>query len=124
MKVEKEIKIKIDDKGILKGTVGWLLKNADHVTIKATRYDNQGAWLKNKKGETLSVLAIRDWNDDGEVAIIQEFSHGGCALCPNFKVSDPCLKKLQEIAEIAAETMDEIWNHDDPDYRIKLSVEK
>lgn len=47
----------------------------------------------------------------------------GHTLCTNFRVSDACLVKLQELAEEAIETMENIWN-DNPNCDLKLIIEK
>jgi len=122
--MEKQITIKIADKGELRGTVGWLLKNADHVKIGETKSGNQGAWLENQNGETMSVLAIRNWwHEDGEIKTIKSCDPSEYDLSPNFSVSPACLERLQELAETVSEIMEEMWN-ENPECEIELKIKE
>lgn len=56
-----DINIKIDNKGCAEGTIGWLAKNAAMIKIGETKNRNQGAWLQDHQGKTLTILAIRDY---------------------------------------------------------------
>ena len=110
--MEKMIKIKIDDKGRAKGTVGWLLDVADHIKIGTTKSGNQGAWLKDVNGETITVLAIRNWEYKTGIQLIEKCDDMNIShifLCPDFPLSDACYERLYELAQKAAVIMDELW---------------
>lgn len=118
----KEIEININKNNELKGTTSWLAKNADHVDIGETKDGMLGAWLRDKNNKTLSVLAIKNWCNDGKIKTVEAYTYEKATLCPDFEITEACLGKLQEIAKETAKIMEEIWEEDSANYDFKISV--
>ncbi len=113
-----EVTLRIDKKGIKKGTLGWLVDNIDHIVIGDTKVNkHQGAWLKDKDNNTLTVLAIRGFYDDSNKIdrIVQ--ATGSCwqdELSCDFTCSDACWRAIEKIIDIAVEKMEEEYNKEFP----------
>jgi hypothetical protein len=119
--MKKEITINIDNKGFAPGTVGWLCENVDSMLIGKTRDGNQGAWLKDKEGKTLTVLAIRGFYDEDTIdEITRNYGYRGDMDCA-FICSDACWEKIEELTAAAVEKMEGVWESMEGDKSLKIS---
>ena len=124
--MEKVLKIEVDNKGYLWGTLGWVCKNADNVKIGTTKAGKQGAWIKNKEGDTLVTLAIRSFHEeDGKVVKMQneDSSWNELSACESM-CSDACWRKIEEIQEEVVKIMDAEWESDEGEQELTLVREK
>lgn len=115
--MDKILEIKIDNKGHQRGTVGWLLNVADHIKIGESTSGEQGAWLKDKQDKTICPLVIRNWYDNGQLAIVEQLNSDdpGYTLMLDFYTSKACMQKIQELAKEVTGILDEIFEADDKD---------
>jgi hypothetical protein len=112
--MEKTIKIKIANKGKVKGTVGWLADHAAEIKIGESESGRQGAWLKDKDGNIITVLVIRGYWDNEkhklDFAVRRENnSQDGYELVADCFFSDAAWKKIEATQKIVALQMDELW---------------
>lgn len=125
--MEVGIKIKIRNQGNLRGTVGWLAQNAATIDIGKTNGDNQGAWLLDHAGKTITTLAVRNFWDDGEIAKLGRDARNcvwfGEAPDPTDDImacSDSCWNSLETIINKAVELMDEAWEDgEQPSFKLE-----
>ena len=120
--MEKMLKVRIDNKGYLWGTLGWLCKNADSVKIGPTKAGKQGAWIKNKEGDTLVTLAIRSFfEEDGKVVKMQNKDIGWNELSAcEFMCSDACWFVIKQVQQEVENIMDRIWESDEGEQELTL----
>jgi len=121
--MEKILKVEIEKKGYVKGTVGWLCQESASVKIGETENGRQGAWLKDKAGNTMGTLAIREWENYSE-----EIKLFGSSGQPEedvfgFACSDACWKKTKEIQTEAVKIMDELWKSEKGGVDLKIDRE-
>jgi len=122
--MEKQITIKIDKKGLAKGTVGYLLESADHIKIGVTKNNNQAAWLLGKDNETIACLAIRGYLDDGtELMLMENVEDFADNNASDFIWSAAAWEKIEELQEKVAKVMDELWDENLPEHKLIITKE-
>ena len=107
--MEKTLTIKIANQGDVRGTVGWLLKNADSIKIGETKGSKQGAWLKDMEGAPLLCLAIRGYHDNEPDISLSENGRGMMFSACDFSLSAAAWEKVEEIQTEVVEIMDDLW---------------
>ena len=55
------ITLQIQNNGIARGTLGWLCANIGSIKIGETKSGKQAAWLLDRDGKNITVLAVRGW---------------------------------------------------------------
>ena len=111
--MEKLIKIKIDKKGGLQGTVGYLCKHACTIKISETKAGLQGAWLYDETNTKLACLAVRGYVDDNNEVIKMRNEIGGMGSASYFIWSDAAWNRIEELQNETIIIMDEIWEKDE-----------
>ena len=104
-----EININLKHIGHAVGTIGWLAENAHHIHIGACKNGTQGAWLKDKTGKTITVLALAGeegaHNWDGIDVVTREV--GIWQLSCDIYTTDAAWSIIEQLAAIARENMRE-----------------
>lgn len=101
----------------LPGTVAWLLANVGHIDIGRNTAGCQGAWLKDKGGKNITVLAIRGYFPDegvpdpsAKVVRVSKYVEAGeddeNDLTADMAFTKAAWKVIQQLAAAAAEEMD------------------
>lgn len=111
--MEKEIKIKIDKKGELQGTVGYLCRNASTIKIGETKRGLQGAWLYDDKNKKMACLAVRGYFDDNSEVTKMRNEIDDMGSASDFIWSNAAWNKIEELQDETVIIMDEIWEKDD-----------
>ena len=119
------IQISIKKIGHATGTIGWLAENADSITIGKTKDGNPAAWLKDKQGKTLTILAIGGEYGDGSkdgIATVTRMEYGMTwpGSC-DFYTTDAAWEVVKDLAKIARQHMAESAELADG-YKISVAV--
>ena len=123
--MEKQITIKIDKKGLAKGTVGYLLESADHIKIGVTKNNNQAAWLRGKENETIACLCVRGFfGDDAKLILMENVVDYEDNSASGFIWSDAAWEKIEELQEEVAKIMDELWNENLPEHKLIITLDR
>lgn len=111
--MKKEINIK--NQGSCKGTVGWLCENATTIVIGETRSGDQGAWLKDSEGNTITVLAVRNFYGGADKEITRVKRDGSeFDLTCGIPFSDAAWASIQALSEIAEGEMEKSFEIGSP----------
>lgn len=113
--------IKINNQGFSVGSVGWLLSEIDTIKINITQDGaGLGAWLKNKEGKTIVMLACQNYFSQEEQGKITLCDRRSDPFTPGMKheVTDACWYKIQELSEMAKELIIESVKNDPTDKKI------
>lgn len=98
-----EINISIRHIGHATGTIGWLAEHAHHITIAPSKEGNQCAWLYNKDGKLLTLLACREYDTVERVAKASM----GAPWSTETSFTDAAWEIVQSLADIAIAAMEE-----------------
>ena len=103
--MKKEINIK--NQGSCKGTVGWLAKHSAAIFIGETRSGDQGAWLQDSNGNTITVLAVRNFYGGADKEITRVKRDGSeYDLTCDIPCSDAAWASIENLSQLAAEEME------------------
>ena len=121
--MEKILKVEIENRGYIRGTVGWLCVGADRLKIGKTEQGKQGAWLKDREGKTMATLAIRGWGDDSnKISLFGNSGHPEWNAC-DFICSNACWERMKEIQIEAVRIMDELWESEEGEANLRIERE-
>ena len=111
--MKKEIEIK--NQGNSKGTIGWLAKNASTILIGETKSGDQGAWLKDNGGNTITVLAVRNFYGGADKEITKVKRDGSeYDLTCDFPCSDAAWESIERLSHLASEEMEKSFEVGSP----------
>lgn len=101
-----EITIRIDNKGESVGTLGWLLNRAHSIKIGPTKESGkQGAWLKDSSGKTITVLAIRGWDNETDIVRAIRDTNDPFWLTADVQFTDAAWAIICKLQDLAIEAM-------------------
>lgn len=105
-----ELKIIVVNNGDAVGTCGWLVKNADSIRIGTTTKVRQGAWLMDKEGKEITVLAIRGYYGDNTKIIKAENDSGDSygQLTTNMSFTDAAWEVVKTLISAAVAEMEQL----------------
>ncbi len=102
-----EITIKIEKRGDLPGSIGWLAKNAATISIGQTKIEGEpGAWLKDHAGKTIDTLVLV-LGDFGECFLVNRDETNTDELARNYPYTDAAWVVMEQLIKIAAEQLRE-----------------
>jgi hypothetical protein len=104
-----ELKIKFEKDQNVVGTLDWLLANADTIKI-GTKNDCQTAWLLDKEGGSIMILAARDFygepDKDEFIGVAKVAKYSPDVQC-SIPLTDAAWEIVNQLANLAAEQMEE-----------------
>lgn len=109
----KLTKINIVNNGDAVGTCGWLAKNAGSIRIGTTNKGRQGAWLVDKEGREITVLAIRGYYGDNTKIIKAENDTGDLydpygQLTTKVSFTEAAWEALENLISVAVAEMEQL----------------
>jgi hypothetical protein len=106
-KRDKTMNITIEIKKIshAPGTIGWLAENATQIKIGSTKDNERGAWLKDKDGKTITILAL-DSREAGSLCRVTREMHEW-TLSADMRFTDAAWQMIQQFSALAVEQMQE-----------------
>jgi hypothetical protein len=110
-----QLEVRVDNKGQVEGTVGWLKNKSPYIAIGRTCEGKQAAWLKDAHDNTIFVLAIRGYIYDGTMLTMLEPSADMVLYFSDiryFAVTKSCWKAVKDIRNHAISILNEMWEGD------------
>lgn len=103
------ITLSIQNNGLSKGSLGWLCANLGSIKIGETKNGKQGAWLKDREGNNITVLAVRGFweSTDPKIETIIRHCDMGVQLAAEMAFTDAAWNIIQQCVEIAVSAMNE-----------------
>lgn len=120
--MQKTIQIKITNQGKAVGTAGWLAEQAASIHLGKTKDGNEGAWLCDDTGKTITCLAIRGYwlHASAEIATIDR--DGSFGLGSEIPWTDAGWEAVWSLAQLAVEAIEAKLDNDDESGQPRVSV--
>jgi len=104
------ITLSIDNNGQSRGSLGWLCKNIGSIKIGTIKTDNQAAWILDKNGKVITVLAVRDYwrHSSTEIeTVVNQSDENYQGLISDIPFTDAAWEIVKQCRTMAIEQMNE-----------------